>query len=276
MELNQLFNEIAEFSKTTHGSSTFDKDLFFIQGLNSKEFAPLKFISKRFENIKHPKDLLKAGFVLNSYDLSMDDQFSAWFEKQFSKKLLRNIGKNISILSKPNENSILRGVEEVDRCYSILRQNQVILNGKNFPTQLGEWYAKCIFGLKQIKSTSQRGFDFDLEGKRTEVKVHWSDLSSPKGVKIKKSMIELAEYCIIIYISKNFMIREVCFLDSNFVIRKFFEKGHTVFLKDQDLGQYFFGKSNYNMDKVVNSNALLKFASPSFAVKIAENFKSHS
>lgn len=274
MELDQLFSEITEFSKTTHGSSTFDKDLFFVQGVNPKDFAPLKYLNKKFENLNHPKDLLKIGFVLNSYDLSLDDQFSSWFEKQFSKKLLRSVGKNISVLTKPNENNILRGVEEVDRSYSILRQNQVILNGKNLPTQLGEWYAKCIFGLKQIKSSSQRGFDFELEGKQCEVKVHWSDMSSPKGVKIRKSLIELSEYCVLIYISKNFMIREVCFLDSAFIIRKFFDKGHTVFLKDQDLGQYFFSKSTHNMDKVVNSNALLKFASPSFAVRIAENFRS--
>lgn len=273
MEISQLYSEIAEFSKTTHGSSTFDKDLFFVQGKDSKEFSPFKYLNKKFENLKHPSDLLKMGFVLNSYDLSVDDQFSLWFEKQFSKKLLRSVGKNISILGFPNENGILRAVEEVDRCYSTLRQNQVILNGKNLPTQLGEWYAKCIFGLKQIKSTSQRGFDFELEGKRCEIKVHWSDRSSPKGVKIKKSLIELSEYCIIMYVAQNFMIREVCFLDSDFVIRKFFDRGHTVFLKDQDLSQYFFSKSRHNIDKVVNSNALLKFSSPSFAVKIAENFK---
>lgn len=273
MEISQLYSEIAEFSKTTHGSSTFDKDLFFVQGKDSKEFSPFKYLNKKFENLNHPSDLLKMGFVLNSYDLSVDDQFSLWFEKQFSKKLLRSIGKNISILGFPNENGILRAVEEVDRCYSILRQNQVILNGKNLPTQLGEWYAKCIFGLKQIKSTSQRGFDFELEGKRCEIKVHWSDRSSPKGVKIKKSLIELSEYCIIMYIAQNFMIREVCFLDSDFVIRKFFDKGHTVFLKDQDLSQYFFSRSRHNTDKVINSNSLLKFSSPSFAVKIAENFK---
>ena len=132
---------------------------------------------------------------------------------------------------------ILDQIEIVNKCYEILGQQQILLNGKNLPTQLGEWYAKCIFGLKQVKSTSQRGFDFVAQdGKRVEVQVEWSDVSSPKGVKIKKTLVDLSDYCIIIYVAKNFMIREVCFLDSEYVSRKFSNKGHTLFLKDTDVG----------------------------------------
>ena len=65
----------------------------------------------------------------------------------------------------------------------------------------------------------------ELDGKRIEVKVHWNDQSSPKGVKIKKSLVELSDYCVIIYLAANLMIREICFLDSEFVLRKFADKG---------------------------------------------------
>ena len=51
-----------------------------------------------------------------------------------------------------------------------MRKEQIILNGKNLPIQLGEWYAKNIFGLRQEKSSSQRGFDFYLGENRIEVK----------------------------------------------------------------------------------------------------------
>lgn len=272
MELNAIYQEIEEFCRTTHGSSNYDVEHFFIQGAKDSEFAPLKYLGKKFEALKHPNAFLNLGFMQNSFDLTASDQFSSWYEKQFSKKLIRKVGKEIIILYRPNELEILKVVEEVDRCYEILRNNQVIINGKNLPTQLGEWYGKCIFGLRQIKSTSQRGFDFELEGKRAEVKVHWSDQSSPKGVKIRKSLLDLSDYCIIVYLAKNFMIREVCFLDSDFIIRKFFEKGHTIFLKDQDISSYFFSKSDNNIDKVINSNALLRFASPTFALKISGKF----
>jgi len=46
------------------------------------------------------------------------------------------------------------------------------------------------------------------------------------------------------YVSKNFMIREMLLLDSDFVMRKFAAKGHTIFLKDSDIASYFFSRSN--------------------------------
>ncbi|OFZ69501.1 MAG: hypothetical protein A2451_02470 [Bdellovibrionales bacterium RIFOXYC2_FULL_39_8] len=172
----------------------------------------------------------------------------------------------------PNNRAIIDSLSEIHKAYEVLRTNQIILNGKNFPTQLGEWYARCIFALKQIKSTSQRGFDFLLEDKRVEVNVSWSDVSSPKGVKIKKTLVDLSDYCIIIYMGNNFMIREICFLDSEFVSRKFAGKGDTIFLKDGEVSSYFFSKASRHLDKVVNSSALLKFSSPTLAMKLAEKF----
>ena len=147
------------------------------------------------------------------------------------------------------------------------------MNGKNLPVQLGEWYAKSIFGLRQVKSTSQRGFDFYIGDERAEVKVHWADHSSPKGVKVRKSMVQLSQYTIVMYVARNFMIREVCFLDSDFILRKFAGKGHTIFLKDSDVGQYFFSRSNKQSDKVVNQTALMKYASPTFAMNLTEFFQ---
>mgnify|MGYP000253517509 CR=1 FL=1 len=70
----------------------------------------------------------------------------------------------MSILGMPDNKSILDAVETVNKCYEILTAQQILVNGKKLPVQLGEWYAKCIFGLHQKKSTSQRGFDFYFEG----------------------------------------------------------------------------------------------------------------
>jgi hypothetical protein len=110
-------------------------------------------------------------------------------------------------------------------------------------------------------------------GKVVEVKVHWHDSTSPKGVKIKKSLAELSDYCIIMYVAKNFTIRDILFLDSEFILRKFDTKGHTIFLKDQDVASYFFSKSDKHFDKVVNKTALLKFASPTLALKLEDRLK---
>ena len=58
-----------------------------------------------------------------------------------------------------------------------------------------------------------------------------------------------------------------------FILRKFDTKGHTIFLKDQDVASYFFSKSDKHFDKVVNKMALLKFASPTLALKLEDRLK---
>ncbi|MCO4793153.1 MAG: hypothetical protein KC493_05555 [Bacteriovoracaceae bacterium] len=268
----QLLNEISEFSKETHGSTNYDKDDFFVVGESSDQYAPMKYLCKKLEWCNSIQDLLELSFVCDSLDLHPNDSFPKWYEHQFGKKLKRSVSKEINLLQVPDNMVIFDAIEMVNEAYQALRGHQILMNGKNLPTQLGEWYAKCVFGLHQKKSTSQRGFDFYLNDKRAEVKVHWADTSSPKGVKIRKSLAELSDYCIVIYIAKNFMLREICFLDSDFVIRKFAGKGHTIFLKDPDVAPYFFSNSNKHLDKVVNSSALLKYATPTWAMKIAEKF----
>lgn len=273
MNFDALFQQVEEFSKETHGSSDFHTDELFVMGQNAESFAPLKFLSKHLPELKNADDLVEHGMTVAAYDLLEPSKFPAWFEHQFSRKYTRRYAKNIKIVYLPDNKSIFDALELVNKGYEVLRYQRILMNGKNLPVQLGEWYAKCIFGLVQSKSTSQRGFDFYLGDKRAEVRVHWSDQPSPKGVKVRKSFLELSEYCIIIYVGQNFMIREICFLDSDFIIRKFAGKGHTVFLKDQDVSPYFFSKSDKHHDKVVNSTSLLKFASPTFAMNIAESFQ---
>lgn len=276
MDIQNLSEEITLFSSTTHGSSDYDKDEYFIMSDSRQEFAPFKYLQKKLPEYKDIESLLKVGFVYDSFELSNNQAFQVWFEKQFSKKLLRRDAKKISIVYTPNNKLILDQIGLVNKSYEILAQEQILLNNKNLPTQLGEWYAKCIFGLKQVKSTSQRGFDFVMgeEGKRVEIQVEWSDASSPKGVKIKKTLVDLSDYCIIIYVAKNFMIREVCFLDSEYVSRKFSNKGHTIFLKDSDVSSYFFSRSSKHFDKIINPITFLKYASPNLAMKLSEKLSS--
>lgn len=276
MKAEQLNSEIAEFSKATHGSTDYYKDETYVQGGLSGEFAPLSYLVRKFEWLKSYEQIIDKGFIFDSLELFSNDSFQKWYETQFGRKLKRGFLKKVSLLHLPDNRKIFDAVEVINKSYDVLKTSQIVLNGKKLPVQLGEWYAKCIFGLKQKKSTSQRGFDFFLGERRLEVKVHWGDFTSPKGVKLRKSLVDLSEICIVVYIAQNFMIREICILDSSFVVRKFAGKGHTIFLKDADISSYFFSKSVLHHEKVVNSSSLLKFAAPSFAMNIAENFSSQS
>jgi hypothetical protein len=264
-----IFELAKEFSAETHGSSDYGKELVFVMGANLSCYVPFSYIQKKEPEIKGIEQLQQHGFIYSSADYLDNEEFNIWFREQFNKKLTLKSLKAIGILHHPDEVKIIRTIEDVNKAYEILKDKFVILNGKNLPVQLGEWFAKCIFGLRQQKSSSQRGFDFfDREGLRIEVMVHWSDRSSPKGVKLKKSMVELSDFCIIIYMASNFMIREILLLDSSFIFRKFGGKGHTIFLKDSNVSSYFFSVSSKHFDRVVNKNSLMKFSSPTFAMKL--------
>ncbi len=172
MDIQNLNEEIKVFSSTTHGSSDYDKDEYFVMDENRIDFAPFKYLQKKFPELKDISMLLKQGYVYDSLDLANNDKFLTWFEKQFSRKLPRREQKRMCVVYIPNNKLILDQIELVTKSYEILSQQQILLNGKNLPTQLGEWYCKCIFGLKQVKSTSQRGFDFVApDGRRVEVQV---------------------------------------------------------------------------------------------------------
>lgn len=260
------------FNQSTHGSSDYYKDEIYVmkeKGL----YAPISFMRKKVEGFDE-STLLSKGFIYDSLDLVGDKEFTDWYEKQFSRKLKRTQAKQIMIIHLPDNKRIFDAIETVNKVYDILRDEHIIFNGKKLPVQLGEWYAKCIFGLMQQKSTSQRGFDFYVGDKRMEVVVHWGDQTSPKGVKVRKSLCDLSSSVIIIYLARNFMIRDICLLDSDFVLRKFAGKGHTLFLKDSEISTYFFSKSTKHKDKVTNKNALLKYALPKLAMNLTEFLES--
>jgi hypothetical protein len=271
---DKVYEMARKFSGSTHGSSDYDKDSLFVRGTSDREYVPYSYLQKELPEVDSINKLKSEGFVYSSYDFLEINEFDHWYQGQFNKRLSSKLMKNIGILHLPDQKAIFDTVEVVHQTFQILKDHRVLMNGKNLPIQLGEWYSKIIFGLHQIKSSSQRGFDFKTEdGKVVEVKVHWHDSTSPKGVKIKKSLAELSDYCIIMYVAKNFTIRDILFLDSEFILRKFDTKGHTIFLKDQDVAGYFFSKSDKHFDKVANKTALLKFASPTLAMKMEDRLK---
>lgn len=266
--LTQIESLIEEFNRTTHGSTDLGKDTIYVKAKGSENYVPLKQLAKKIEEFKSADQLLKLGYAYSAYNYVEESEFLNWYQKQFGKRLSMREQQEVNVLQITEDKEIFDSLSMIHKCYELLREQNILINSKNLPTQLGEWYAKTIFGLKQVKSTSQRGFDFMLGTHRVEVKVHWADVPSPKGVRLKKSMINLADHVIIIYLGRNFLIRELCFLDSEFVLRKFDSKGHTLFLKDPEVSPYFFSKSEKQLYRVVNKSALMRFASPNLAMKL--------
>ncbi len=265
----KLAKFILEYNSKKHGSSDHFKQSLYIE--NEDKYAPLEVFLKS-ENATLD-EVLNLGYAHSSIEVFPNERFEKWYKNQYSKELSPNLKKKVGVYYIPRQLEVFNALEKISECYKVFRDHDVLINRKKLPVQLGEWYAKIIFGLEQNKSTSQRGFDFFLDGKRIEVQVSWGDKSNIKGVKFRKSLVEMSEYCILIFLSDNLMVRDICFLDSEFVLRKYGSKGHFIFLKETEIRQYNFSQSNKQQDKVKNIPAMLRFAGPVFAMRASEIFK---
>ena len=264
-----ILDVITQYNKKKHGDSDHSKSEIFVA--SNSQFVPLSFLKGK-KAISSLADLGKQGFVHTTLEIFGDEQFKPWFENQYSKKLTASTSKNIGIYYAPNANEIFDAVEKISECYQTLKENFILLNGKKLPVQFGEWMTKVIFGLHQERSTAQRGFDFKLDGQQVEVFVSWGDRSNPKGVKLKKSAMNLCEKVVIMYLSDDLKIRDLCLLDSSYILRKFGGKGHTIFLKEKEIQQYLFSQSSKNFKVVVQPSFLLRYATPMLAANISEFF----
>ena len=77
MDIQKISEEIKLFSSSTHGSSDYDKDEYFIMSEDRKDFAPFKYLQKRLPETKDIYSLLRVGFVYDSFELSNNENFTA-------------------------------------------------------------------------------------------------------------------------------------------------------------------------------------------------------
>lgn len=258
-----------QFNQETHGSSGHRKDEIFIEG-GADFYVPLSYLTKNIEGLDSERQLQILGYTYAAHDFIEKSGFAQWYEKQFSKKLTAKQMKSVSLLHLPDELQVFSAIKKIDEAYEELRRAHVLINSKNPPVQLGEWYAKSIFGLRQVRASSQKGFEFKLLNEFVSVNVVWGKCS-PKGIKFRKSTLESSRYCVVFFLLKNLMIRDLCFLDSDYLLRHFSGKGMSLFLKESDIASYHFSKSSKHYDKVVGKNTLLKYASPNLATQLVGN-----
>jgi hypothetical protein len=268
-----MYSDITELiSLYSSGSHGISKEKIFVANPSKNEFAPLGLILKKIDGLHEVEDLVRIGYSYLSIEIDDYPAFNEWFFKQFSLKLTGKLKKDLYVLYPSDDQIVLNTLSKMDFLYQILHKEKVLLNNKHLTTQLGEWYARAIFGIIPKKSISVRGFDFFLENIPVEIKVAWPEKTSPKGIRILKSSMENSTFLIIIYLTRNFLIRDILFLDSKQYLFNLDVRGETIFVKESSIKKFLFSKSDYFFDRVVNSNALLKFATPTLAIKLGNLF----
>ena len=115
MSLNSelVLEQISEFCKEPHGSTNYGKDDVYVQGKSTDEFAPLSFLVKKIEGLEKERDLLKSGFIYNSYDVDEDPKFATWYKGQFAKNMPSSLKKKSVVLYIPEHKNILDCIQVV-------------------------------------------------------------------------------------------------------------------------------------------------------------------
>jgi hypothetical protein len=270
--IHTVLSLINEFNQKIHDGAKHGEDDYFVQAGDDLLYAPLNYLKKKCPSLKSEADLLKLGFFFGPQDLHTESQFVLWYEKRFQRPLTPSIQKKAQFLFPAIQEEILHPLQVINQQFELLKKQRILTNSKDLPTQFGEWLTKSIFGLKHRKSMSQqRGFDFEWQDKKVEVFVYWKlksqTQSSLKGLKIKKTDLHLYDICILVYLTPDFLIKDLCFLDSSYIQRKFASKGHSLFIQEEEIQMYFFTRSSKHYDKIINEKTLLTFASSSFLSK---------
>ncbi|MCK9291498.1 MAG: hypothetical protein WCR58_12005 [Bacteroidales bacterium] len=84
-----------------------------------------------------------------------------------------------------------------------LREQGILINNKDFTSQIGEWLVEMIFEGKRADSGIQKGWDIDVKGKHIQVKTHAKAETNKSRFSVvnKESAEEIDELIIVVFTS---------------------------------------------------------------------------
>lgn len=91
----------------------------------------------------------------------------------------------------------------------ILRDENILINKKDFTCQIGEWLVEMIYNGKRSKNGIEKGWDVEVENKFIQVKTHSkADTNTNRWSRIDKDFDVQIDILIIIIFSQDYKLRE--------------------------------------------------------------------
>ena len=88
-----------------------------------------------------------------------------------------------------------------------------VIRSERLVGEIGEWLAESIFGGERAKSSSQKGYDLVIKGKKYQIKTHAKgDKNNARWTQFKYSKGEF-DFFILIVMSKEIYLKEVYLID---------------------------------------------------------------
>ena len=89
-----------------------------------------------------------------------------------------------------------------------LRDEEILINKKDFTCQIGEWLVEMLYGGKRATSGIQKGWDVDVKGKHIQVKAHAkAETNSAKFSAVDKDSTEIIDELIIVVFTFDYKLK---------------------------------------------------------------------
>lgn len=90
-----------------------------------------------------------------------------------------------------------------------LRDEGILINKKDFTSQIGEWLVESIYDGKRAKSAVQKGWDVDVNGKHIQVKTHSkAEHNNNRWSVVENESPEIIDELIIIVFTHDYKLKE--------------------------------------------------------------------
>ena len=113
-----------------------------------------------------------------------------------------------------------------------------VLRSERFVGEIGEWFVKSILEAKRAETSSQKGWDLLLDGKKIQVKTHAKgDDNNARWTEIKYDKEAFDELIVVIF-TKEFHLKEFYRIPINIVMQRIVPSGKQKIIKWDDLNDH--------------------------------------
>lgn len=89
-----------------------------------------------------------------------------------------------------------------------LRDEEILINKKDFTCQIGEWLVEMLYDGKRATSGIQKGWDIDVKGKHIQVKAHAkAETNNAKFSAVDKNSTERIDELIIVVFTFDYKLK---------------------------------------------------------------------
>ncbi len=133
-----------------------------------------------------------------------------------------------------------------------------VIRSERLVGEIGEWFFTAIYGGKRAISSSQKGWDIELDDKKIQIKTHAKgDKNNARWTEIDEEKVKEFEELVIIVFTKEFYLKEFYKIQKEAIGNLLEQSGKIKVLKWEKLSHH-----KIELECLPNQKIIKIFASP--------------